>query len=131
MHYVVVDRRVVVSRSDGAGNSRCAGHGCCHGAAIWGHIDVLKRLHDHGADVLGAVDSESKAPLDFAAYFCQAEAEAYLRSLGGEGYKTLYEQQNAAAVQIQKRARGSIGRRPPTGALFTTPDNGEVAAGYR
>lgn len=102
-----------------------------HGAAIWGHIDVLKRLHDHGADVLGAVDSESKAPLDFAAYFCQAEAEAYLRSLGGEGYKTLYEQQNAAAVQIQKRARGSIGRRPPTGALFTTPDNGEVAAGYR
>lgn len=81
-----------------------------HGAAIWGHAHVLRRLHELGADVLGAVDDKNMAPLDYAEYFCQAEAREYLRGLGGEGYQTAYEKQNEAATKIQAIRRGKAAR---------------------
>lgn len=62
-----------------------------HGAAIWGHVNVLQRLHDLGADVLTVVDDKGFAPLDYALYFRQTGCAQFLRALGGDGFQTALE----------------------------------------
>ena len=65
--------------------------------------------------MLTALDDAGKCPLDYATYFCHADAAAYLRGLGEEGYRTEYEQRGLAATKIQKRARGNASRKDVLG----------------
>ena len=83
-----------------------------HGAAIMGHTDVLRRLHELGADLVEAYDVEGKSPLDYTSYFCHKDATEYLRSLHtSKDQLTRYEQRRleTSAIVLQSRARGKAG----------------------
>ena len=82
-----------------------------HGAAIMGHTHVLRRLHELGADVTHAYDSEGKSPLDYAVYFCHKEASEFLRELQG-GKLTRHEEKVLlnTAVKMQALRRGNTDR---------------------
>lgn len=99
---------------------RLNGQTPAHGAAMMGHIEVLKRLHELGADVLTPVDDQSMAPLDYALYYRQMPSVEFLRSLGGgENYMSLKETaaaEMAAAkllklAKIQALAKGGVARK--------------------
>merc|ERR1711988_308842 len=60
-----------------------------HGAAMHGHVDMLKRLKELGVDLnapsyanknFHGLVEEPKTPLDYARYYYQSEAAAYLES---------------------------------------------------
>lgn len=73
-----------------------------HSAAIHGHLDVLKKLADLGADVLTPVDERNQAPLDHAAYFCHQASVDYLRGLGGgPQYRSAYERARAGMGGVE------------------------------
>ena len=82
-----------------------------HGAAIMGHTHVLKRLHELGADVIHAYDSEGKSPLDYATYFCHKEASEFLREIQG-GKLTRHEEKVLlnTVVKMQSLRRGNVDR---------------------
>jgi len=98
---------------------RLNGQTPAHGAAILGQLDILKRLHELGADVLSPVDDRIMAPLDYALYFRQIPCADYLRSVGGEGYLSKRETAEAEFVgakllkliNIQSMARGGAARK--------------------
>ena len=53
-----------------------------HAAALRGHMDVIRTLYEHGAD-LNSWDYRGWTPLDYASDFEHKGAETLLRELGG------------------------------------------------
>lgn len=128
------DRITAVDRASKAGFPEAIellhSFGCCieprrlnqqtpaHGAAMWGNVECLRKLHELGADVLSPLDTHGKAPLDYAMYYRHMACEDYLRAIGGAGYLTEHERAAAAAatrklaasIQIQAGLRGRSAR---------------------
>lgn len=82
-----------------------------HGAAMMGHVHILQRLHELGADLVHSYDESGKSPLDYAVYFCHKASAEYLRDLQG-GALTQWETQRvvSAATKMQALRRGSVAR---------------------
>merc|ERR1711988_37691 len=62
-----------------------------HGAAMHGHVEMLKRLKELGVDLNAAsyncmaangIQYQARTPLDYARYYYQSEAAEYLESQG-------------------------------------------------
>ena len=114
---------------------RLNGQTPAHGAAILGQLDILKRLHELGADVVHAYDDQGKSPLDYASYFCHKDAAEYLRTLHTEeGGLTRYERRKLerAAIMIQAMAKGQAARRTAhtLRALRTPAKKDKVEGGF-
>lgn len=72
---------------DGAGSvnvATAAGATPAYGAALRGHVEVLKRLHGAGAD-LAAADTHGATPLHAAVFHCHADVLDYLLQVRGNG----------------------------------------------